>query len=713
MADASGYAYYAVISYSHADRGCARWLHRRLEGYRLPAKLVGTQTALGPVPQKLTPIFKDREELGAAADLTAELQAALRGSRFLILIASPAAARSRWVDEEVRAFKQIHGDHRVLVLIVDGEPGARAMPGREQEECMPLAAHRHVDADGTITATEVEPIAADLRPHGDGRRLAALKLVAGLTGLRLDDLVHREANRRQQRLLWLASFALLGMLFTGALALLALQARNEARQQRAQAEELVEFMLTDLRGRLEPVGRLDIMDSVGQRALAYYGKQDPGKLDANSLGRRSRALLLVGEVSNLRGDLDGALRTYTRAAETTAEQLRRDPGNAQRIFDHSQSVFWVGYVAWQRGNADQARAAFDTYLSLARRLVAMEPKNEAWAAEEAYAETSLGVLEMEQDRPQVAFEHFARSRTIWSALLPRSSDARQRTYELAQAIAWQADARRKMRQLGPALALRNEETRLYEKLLAEGGDDNNARQGMAVSRMRAAQLMLESGRAAEAVAVARASFRDIRSLHEKDRENRLVQEMAVKSANVLTEARMLVGDWDSAATANQWALASAAGLLQADAGVTAWRSDCLMPARWMQSAIAMAQGRHADAARQLSAFKQEFAADGAGKSDEARFGWLVAHLLSIGNARALGDAARVQRDERVAREFLAAAQPPLDARFGAAADWLATASPGQGPRPAAGPAPARLRPTGTPSYRLAAIIDHHHEETAK
>jgi tetratricopeptide (TPR) repeat protein len=565
---------------------------------------------------------------------------------------------------------------------------------------MPLAVRRHVDTQGTITEAEVDPIAADLRPHGDGRRLASLKLIAGLTGVRLDDLVHREANRRHQRLLWLACFALLGMLFTGALALVALQARNEARTQRSQAEDLVEFMLTDLRRNLEPVGRLDIMDSVGQRALDYYGKQDPGKLDANSLGRRSRALLLVGEVSNLRGDLDGALSTYRRAAETTAEQLRRDPAHAQRIFDHAQSVFWVGYVAWQRGEAGQAREAFNSYRSLARRLVELEPSNEAWAAEEAYAETSLGVLEMEQARPEVAFEHFERSRAIWAALLPLAGDPRQRTYDLAQAIAWKADAQRRMHELDHALALRSEETRLYEKLLAEGGDDNKARGGKAVSRMRAAQIMLESGRTAEAAAVAEASFQDIRALHEQDRENRLVQEMAVKSANVLTEALMLVGDWDGAAKVNQWALGGAAALLQADAGVTAWRSDCLLPARWMQSAIAMARGRHAEAARQLDAFKKDFVGDSAGKSEEARFGWLVAHLLSIGNARALGESARMQRDEQVAREYLARAQAPLDARFSAAADWLATAS--QGRETETGSAPPQ--PEGKSTYRLTGLI---------
>jgi hypothetical protein len=35
-------------------------------------------------------------------------------------------------------------------------------------------------------------------------------------------------------------------------------------------------MLTDLRKKLEPVGRLEVMDSVGQRALAYYAAQDLG-----------------------------------------------------------------------------------------------------------------------------------------------------------------------------------------------------------------------------------------------------------------------------------------------------------------------------------------------------------------------------------------------------------------------------------------------------
>ena len=101
-------------------------------------------------------------------------------------------------------------------------------------------------------------------------------------------------------------------------------------------------MLTDLRKRLDAVGRLDILDSVGQRALAYYGAQDTARLDPDALGRRARSQLLVGEIDNSRGDLVSALAAYEAAAATTGEQLRRAPDNPQRMFDHSQSVFWVG-----------------------------------------------------------------------------------------------------------------------------------------------------------------------------------------------------------------------------------------------------------------------------------------------------------------------------------------------------------------------------------
>ena len=46
--------------------------------------------------RRLTPIFKDREELAASGDLSTGLKDALAATQFLIVIASPSSARSRW-----------------------------------------------------------------------------------------------------------------------------------------------------------------------------------------------------------------------------------------------------------------------------------------------------------------------------------------------------------------------------------------------------------------------------------------------------------------------------------------------------------------------------------------------------------------------------------------------------------------------------------------
>lgn len=227
--------YRAFISYSHRDKVAAGWLHRALETYRLPTKLAGTITRVGVVPRRLAPIFRDCDELSAADDLGVELNAALEQSRFLVVICSPAAAGSKWVNEEILSFKRIHGDRCVLALIVAGEPFSPAATAAD--ECFPPALRFKLGADGRLSDAPAESIAADLRDSGDGKRVAKLKLVAGLTGVKLDDLVQRDAQRRVRRLAAVAVAALVGMIFAAGLAFYANARRVEANTQRRIAEK--------------------------------------------------------------------------------------------------------------------------------------------------------------------------------------------------------------------------------------------------------------------------------------------------------------------------------------------------------------------------------------------------------------------------------------------------------------------------------------------
>ncbi|HSC13094.1 MAG TPA: toll/interleukin-1 receptor domain-containing protein, partial [Rhodanobacteraceae bacterium] len=242
--------YFAFISYSHQDETWAQWLHKTLETWRVPKRLVGQTTAAGVIPSRLLPIFRDRDELASATDLGRTVNAALAQSKNLIVICSPASAKSRWVNEEVLAFKRLGHAERIFCLIVGGEPNASDIAGREAEECFAPALRFEIGADGQPTPRRTEPIAADAREGKDGKANAKLKLIAGLLDVGFDALKQREMQRRNRRLAIVTAAALVVMAITTTLAITAVIARNDAERRQKQAEDLVGFMLGDLNDKL-------------------------------------------------------------------------------------------------------------------------------------------------------------------------------------------------------------------------------------------------------------------------------------------------------------------------------------------------------------------------------------------------------------------------------------------------------------------------------
>jgi hypothetical protein len=205
----------------------------------VPRILVGRASRDGKVPRRLFPVFRDREELPVSSDLGANLKSCLERSRYLIVICSPSSAVSRRVDEEIRYFKSVHGEDRILCLIVAGEPNADGKSGVSQPECFPLAVRFRLSASGTITEERTEPIAADVRPGADGRPNAKLKLISGLLGVNYDELKQRDRKRQRRRntsLVALCTFTLASFILV-----VSLEEKIKARQMvRAQIQKLMQ-----------------------------------------------------------------------------------------------------------------------------------------------------------------------------------------------------------------------------------------------------------------------------------------------------------------------------------------------------------------------------------------------------------------------------------------------------------------------------------------
>ncbi len=220
--------YAAFISYSHKDAAVARWLHVSLEQFRVPNEM-----RTGPAKKRLSPIFRDEADLAGSASLSHAITEALTESSALIVIGSPAAANSNWVDQEILTFKRLGRSDRIFCLIVDGEPFASDR-GEPDRECFPRALRYAFDPEHGLTEIRAEPLGVDLRK--DGKRDALLRVAAGLLGVGFDRLKQRELRRRQRQLIILSVASVIGMAVTSTLALMAYRAEQEAHAQRQTAE---------------------------------------------------------------------------------------------------------------------------------------------------------------------------------------------------------------------------------------------------------------------------------------------------------------------------------------------------------------------------------------------------------------------------------------------------------------------------------------------
>lgn len=422
QARADGYR--AFISYSHRDEQIAKTLHKRLETYRLPRKLIGSPSERGSIPARLTPIFRDLDELSAADDLSVEIKSALARSEVLIILCSPRAKASKWVNLEIEAFRALHGNSRpVLAALIEGEP----------TDAFPPA----------LTSNGQEPVAADFRKSAPGgKRLALLKLIAGMAGAPLDALVQRDAQRQSRRVMAITGGALAASLVMALLLVIALRSQAEAVRQRQEAEGLVEYMLTDLRDKLKGVGRLDVSETVNERAMAYYdGQGDLNDLTAESLERRARIISAMAGDDEARGLINAARQKYKQVSKVTAALLAEDPSNPERIFAHAQSENRIGLLEFTRKNYAGALPALQRADQLLSPIRALRRKRNNWTRLASYVDVNIcaSLLKLNHDARR-ALKHCERAAEQSRDILSFISGDPGIQYDLVFHLMWLGDA---------------------------------------------------------------------------------------------------------------------------------------------------------------------------------------------------------------------------------------------------------------------------------
>jgi eukaryotic-like serine/threonine-protein kinase len=446
---------------------------------------------------------------------------------------------------------------------------------------------------------------------------------------------------------------------------IAVEAREEAERRRTQAEELIGFMLGDLRKQLEPVGRLDILDDVGAQAMNYFAAVPAAALSDEELLRRSAALYQIGDVRIAQGNLEAAtspLQDSLALAQTLAE---RQPGNGDRLFGLAQSHYWVGYVHWRRHDLQAARREFEAYLDVATRLAALDPSRGDWQIEVAYANSNLGsVLQAEGDLDG-ALSRFQACLVIEEALLATSPDDMDLQRSVASSHNTIGLVLRSSGRLDDALGEFGRELAIRQTQSATDPGNFTYRLRLAVSHTHTGLVLAAQGTVADAAAALERALALLRELDARDPANRTWQrEIAAGHAN-FAAVQMASGRPEAAAPLLDRAVRIMRTLAEGDPTNAGWQRD-LADYRRARGGTSLARGELRSAADDASAAlaaASDLLARPGGDLQAARIA-SAAHAVLARVSEARGDPALARTHwERALASIPAAARHAGDYRF--------------------------------------------------
>lgn len=469
--------YRAYISYSHKDEAWAAWLHRALESYRVPRNLIGNKTAVGEVPARIRPVFRDRDDLSSATDLGGTVKQALADSESLIVLCSPEAASSRWVKDEIRHFASLGRAERIFCIIVGGEP----------------AADGSVSACFSSALAEIgleEPLAADVRKWADGKHVAKLKLIAGLLGIRLDELRQRDLQRRRKRQVFVG----LGIVAALTLAVMTVVSQISEQHEREKAEQLATFVV-DLGERLKSDADLETLALISAEASRHLQSLDPDQLSPETGKKVALAIRQMAQVSQYQGKLDEALEGFQRSRDLLSRLNNKYPEIPELLFELGNAEFYIGDLYNDQGHYDSALEAMQKYHGLTRTLLDTDPDNPDWILELAYSNNNLAALQLDNGKGmnKETLTFISEAVRLMEMVVALRPDDEAVASVYANTLAWAADAQYQSCNLKDTIALRGRVLELAEFSTRADPRNNDLKKGHAYALTGIARAQIVTG----------------------------------------------------------------------------------------------------------------------------------------------------------------------------------------------------------------------------
>nr|WP_267878032.1 winged helix-turn-helix domain-containing protein [Duganella aceris] len=330
-----------------------------------------------------------------------------------------------------------------------------------------------------------------------------------------------QSERRGERLRLVVLCVVMGLaLLAGGLGLAARKAQTVAEQHRAEAEGLMGYMLGEFVDKLRPIGKLDLLDSISNRALKYLSDPFWGNDGDIALAQRAKSLQLISEVRFSRADPVGAENALQAAQAIIQKLLQHSPDDVLLLKSAGENAFWLGQIHLDQKEWILARGYFEDYLKYADRQAALAPASvDAWV-EQSYAHSNLGTVAIRSGDAAAAEKEFKLSVALKQRAYEQTPKNKRLGADLANSLSWQASAQIQLGKLDLAERLSERELTLLQSLQNSNPEETLWSNELASAWSHRSDLKQARGDLAGSHAAVQQAYGLLQTIVESDHSNR-------------------------------------------------------------------------------------------------------------------------------------------------------------------------------------------------
>jgi eukaryotic-like serine/threonine-protein kinase len=389
---------------------------------------------------------------------------------------------------------------------------------------LPLEKARQTLAEGFLDSTERDFVdASTARAHAEliRRRRATRVVIGAISAALVLALVLAGLAFRQSRQAVKAKAS-------------ADEAAKRATLARNEAGKLINYMTTDLRDKLKPIGRLDLLDEVNQRVLGYYASFGSNIRNPEVLSQSSDALANAGDIQKARGDLTGALKSYNQSLSIKERLAQQDPSHTDWQRYRALAIANVGDVLYLQGDTSGALERYQAALKILQTLVARESSNTDLQHDLSMVQENIGqVLDSRGDLSR-ALQSYQDCLAIREDLKKKEPTNLERDHDVSLVLLKIAGVFSKQANLADAIKSYKDSLAIQQKLADAQPANALWQQELATSKEQLGKGMAQQGDLAGALEMQREALEIRRKLTEQDPSNATWQRLLARSYSYLS-----------------------------------------------------------------------------------------------------------------------------------------------------------------------------------